>query len=111
MAFRLGKAGGVYVAFIMWVPIVVCVWRVSNEVEKMGPGPSWGPEPAGGLSLSPWHRVVGRAKPGSGAALAVSAPSLCPSSPSRAPSRPPGAQTQLLLDPKPAIFRALAQLT
>lgn len=40
------KAGGRYMAFVMWVSILVCVWSISNEVKKLGLGPSPGAEPS-----------------------------------------------------------------
>lgn len=42
MVLRLGKASGRYMAFVIWVSVLVCVWSISTEVKKMGSGPSLG---------------------------------------------------------------------
>lgn len=43
---RLGKAGGVHIAFGIGIPTVVCVWSFSNEVKKWVQGHHGGPEPS-----------------------------------------------------------------
>lgn len=65
----------IYMAFVIWVPIIVCVWNVSSEVKKHGVmAIIEGLTQAGGQPPSPWHPhgTVGWAW--TGCAYAISPP-------------------------------------